>query len=147
MAIRQISVFLENKQGALEQALGVLADAGVDLRAMAIADTQEFGILRLIAKSHATDAAAAALRAAGYVISLNYVVAVEVPDEPGGLLKVLSLLAAEGVNIEYSYAYLTASENKACAVLRVSDNAHAEEVLGAHGIVTRMTKGGVEPAV
>ena len=147
MAIRQISVFLENKQGALEHAFGVLADAGVDLRAMSIADTQEFGILRLIAKNHATDAAAAALRAAGYIISVNYVVAVEVPDEPGGLLKVLRLLAAEGVNIEYSYAYLTASESKACAVLRVDNNAHAEEVLNAHGIVTRMTKGGVEPAV
>ena len=147
MAIRQISVFLENKQGALEHAIGVLADAGVDLRAMSIADSQEFGILRLIARNHATDEAAAALRAAGYVISVNYVVAVEVPDEPGGLLSVLRLLAAEGVNIEYSYAYLTASESKACAVLRVSDNTHAEEVLNAHGIVTRMTKGGVEPAV
>ena len=145
MAIRQISVFLENKQGSLEHVVNVLAEAGVDLRAITIADTQEFGILRLIVRGH--DTACRALREAGYIISLNYVTAVEIPDEPGGLLRVLNLIASTGLNIEYSYAYLTASESKACAVLRVSDNAHAEEVLNAHGIVTRMTKGGVEPAV
>ena len=145
MAIRQISVYLENQNGSLEGALEVLYKAGVDLRAMSLADSQKFGMLRLIVRG--TDKACEALRAAGYVLADNPVVAVEIPDEPGGLLKVLSLLAAEGVNIEYSYAYLTASENKACAVLRVSDNAHAEEVLNAHGIVTRMTNGGVEPAV
>ena len=134
MAIRQISVFLENKQGALEQALGVLADAGVDLRAMAIADTQDFGILRLIAKSHATDAAAAALRGAGYVISLNYVVAVEVPDEPGGLCHLVNILADEGINIEYSYAFLTPEDGKACVVFRVADNGLAAAAFHKSGI-------------
>ncbi len=134
MAIRQISVFLENKQGSLEHVVGVLADAGVDLRAITIADTQEFGILRLIVRGH--DTACRALRDAGYIISLNYVTAVEIPDEPGGLLKVLNMVATTGLNIEYSYAFLTPSHDKACVVLRVSDNDIAADVLGRAGIVT-----------
>ncbi len=134
MAIRQISVFLENKQGSLEHVVGVLADAGVDLRAITIADTQEFGILRLIVRGH--DTACAALREAGYIISLNYVTAVEIPDEPGGLLRVLNTVAATGLNIEYSYAFLTPSHGKACVVLRVSDNDIAADVLGRAGIKT-----------
>ncbi len=142
MAIRQISVFLENKQGSLEHVVNVLAEAGVDLRAITIADTQEFGILRLIVRGH--DTACRALRDAGYIISLNYVTAVEIPDEPGGLLRVLNLVASTGLNIEYSYAFLTPSNNKACVVLRVSDNDIAADILARNGITTLSARQGDE---
>ena len=145
MGIKQVSVFVENKKGSLHEITDLLAKANVDLRSMCIADTSDYGIVRMIADD--AERAQKVLCDAGHTANIRTVTAFAVPDEPGGLLKVLSLLAAEGVNIEYSYAYLTASENKACAVLRVDDNAHAEEVLNAHGIVTRMTKGGIEPAV
>ena len=142
MAIRQISVFLENKQGSLEHVVNVLAEAGVDLRAITIADTQEFGILRLIVRGH--DTACRALRDAGYIISLNYVTAVEIPDEPGGLLRVLNLIASTGLNIEYSYAFLTPMDNKACVVLRVSDNDIAADILARNGIKTLNARQGDE---
>ena len=142
MAIRQISVFLENKQGSLEHVVNVLAEAGVDLRAITIADTQEFGILRLIVRGH--DTACRALREAGYIISLNYVTAVEIPDEPGGLLRVLNLIASTGLNIEYSYAFLTPMDNKACVVLRVSDNDIAANILARNGIKTLSARQGDE---
>ena len=134
MAIRQISVFLENKKGSLENVVEVLANAGVDLRAITIADTSEFGILRLIVRGH--DTACRALREAGYIISLNTVTAVEIPDEPGGLLRVLRTVAATGLDIEYSYAFLTPSHGKACVVLRVNDNDIAADVLARAGIAT-----------
>ena len=134
MAIRQISVFVENKNGSLEQLLNVLAAAGVDMRAMSVADTQEFGILRMIAKNHTK--ACEALRAEGYLVSENDVTAVEIPDEPGGLAKVVSILAAHGINIEYTYAFLTRSHNHACVVFRVDDNDIVDGILAQSGITT-----------
>ena len=134
MAIKQISVFLENRAGALEGAVRVLAGAGVDMRAMAIADTQEFGILRLIVREH--EAACAALREAGYILAVNDVTAVEIPDEPGGLARVVEILTAAGINMEYSYAFLTQSQGRACVVLRVDDNGKATSALAAAGVET-----------
>lgn len=134
MAIKQISVFVENKTGSLENLVNTLAAAGVDMRAMAIADTQEFGILRMIVKGH--DKACAALREAGYLVSQNEVTAVEIPDEPGGLAKVVSILAGHGVNIEYTYAFMTRSHDRACVVFRVEDNECAENLLAQNGIAT-----------
>ncbi len=134
MAIRQISVFVENKKGSLDHLVNVLATAGVDMRAMAIADTQEFGILRMIAKNHSK--ACEALRAAGYLVSENDITAVEIPDEPGGLAKVVSILAGHGINIEYTYAFLTRSHNHACVVFRVEDNELVDNILAQNGITT-----------
>ena len=134
MAIKQISVFLENRAGALEGAVRVLAEAGVDMRAMSIADTQEFGILRLIVREH--EAACAALREAGYILAVNDVTAVEIPDEPGGLARVVGILTAAGINIEYSYVFLTQSHGRACVVLRVDDNGKATSALAAAGVET-----------
>lgn len=134
MAIRQISVYLENQNGSLEGALEVLYQAGVDLRAMSLADTQKFGMLRLIVRG--TDKACEALRAAGYVLADNAVVAVEIPDEPGGLYHVVQRLSKEGVSVEYSYAFLLPHAGQVCVVLRVDDNARAEAILEAAGIVT-----------
>ena len=94
MALKQISVFVANQPGSLEKLVNVLAEAGVDMRAMSIADTQEFGIMRMIVKGNTK--ATAALREAGYLVNISHVTAVEIPDEPGGLAKVVSILAARG---------------------------------------------------
>ena len=134
MALKQISVFVANRTGALEGLVKTVAEAGVDMRAMSIADTQEFGIMRMIVKGNTK--ACNALREAGYLVNVSHVVAVEIPDEPGGLAKVVSLLAGHGVNIEYTYAFLTRSHGKACVVFRVEDNDQAEQLLSEHGIVT-----------
>ena len=134
MALKQISVFVANQPGSLENLVNVLAEAGVDMRAMSIADTQEFGIMRMIVKGNTK--ACDALREAGYLVNISHVTAVEIPDEPGGLAKVVSLLAAHGVNIEYTYAFMTRSHGKACVVFRVEDNEAAENILSQNGIVT-----------
>ena len=134
MAIRQISVFLENRTGSLEHLVQILAETGVDMRAMSVADTQEFGILRMIAKNHTK--ACEALRAEGYLVSENDVTAVEIPDEPGGLARVVSILASNGVNIEYTYAFMTRSHGHACVVFRVDDNDLVADILEKNGIAT-----------
>ena len=134
MALKQISVFVANKTGSLENLVNTLAEAGVDMRAMSIADTQEFGIMRMIVKGNTK--ACNALREAGYLVSVNYIVAVEIPDEPGGLAKIVSILAGHGIDIEYTYAFMTRSHGKACVVIRVEDNEAAEALLAEHGINT-----------
>ena len=134
MALKQISVFVANRTGALEGLVNAVAEAGVDMRAMSIADTQEFGIMRMIVKGNTK--ACNALREAGYLVNVSYVIAAEIPDEPGGLAKVVSILAGHGVNIEYTYAFLTRSHGKACVVFRVENNEEAERILGEHGIAT-----------
>ena len=134
MALKQISVFVANRTGALEGLVKTVAEAGVDMRAMSIADTQEFGIMRMIVKGNTK--ACNALREAGYLVNVSYVTAVEIPDEPGGLAKVVSILAGHGVNIEYTYAFVTRSHGKACVVFRVENNEQAEQILAEHGIVT-----------
>ena len=134
MALKQISVFVANQTGELEKLVSILAEAGVDMRAMSIADTQEFGIMRMIVKGNTK--ACAALREAGYLVNVSYVTAVEIPDEPGGLAKVVSILAHHGVGIEYTYAFVTPSHGKACVVFRVENNEAAEAILAQNGIVT-----------
>ena len=134
MALKQISVFVANETGALEKLVNILAEAGVDMRAMSIADTQEFGIMRMIVKGNTK--ATAALREAGYLVNVSQVTAVEIPDEPGGLAKVVSILSSHGVSIEYTYAFMTRSHGKACVVFRVEDNEAAESILDQNGIVT-----------
>lgn len=132
MAIKQISVFLENHSGSLSAVTRVLADAGVDMRAMAVADTQDFGILRLIARD--VDKAITALRTSGYLTSVNEVTAAVIPDEPGGLCHLVNILADEDINIEYSYAFLTPEDGKACVVFRVADNDLAKSAFHKAGI-------------
>ena len=134
MALKQISVFVPNQTGSLEKLVNILAEAGVDMRAMSIADTQEFGIMRMIVKGNTK--ATNALREAGYLVNISYVTAVEIPDEPGGLAQVVSILASHGVHIEYTYAFMTRSHGKACVVFRVEDNEAAESILNQNGIVT-----------
>ena len=119
MDVRQISVFVENKPGTLLEITKVLAEENIDMRALSLGETSDYGILRIIVSD--TDRAAKALKAAGAVINVTPVVAIEVPDEPGSLQHVLTILADAGVSINYSYAFLMNRDNSACLVLRVDD--------------------------
>ena len=134
MAIRQLSAFLENKPGALVAVTEALSRAGVDMRALSVADTQDFGILRLIVND--PDAARDALTAEGILTAENPVVAVGVPDKPGALTNLVKLLAGEEINIEYLYAFLSPVKGRAFVALRVADAEKAESILSAAGFET-----------
>ena len=132
MTIEQLSVFVENKPGKLVEALETISQAGIDLRALSLADTAEFGILRVIVDKPAP--ALEALSEAGYLVRSNQVIPVSVGDRPGGLSAVLRVLADEGVNVEYTYAFVAHSHDRAYVILRVNDNEAAEKVLTGNGI-------------
>lgn len=132
MAIKQLSIFVENREGTLVTVTDAIAKAGVDIRAMSVADTQDFGIFRLIV----TDPTKAKeyLEASDCFVSITEVVGVAVADEPGSLSKVVRILADHNINIEYMYAFITVSKQYAFVVLRVADNDAAEKILCDHGI-------------
>lgn len=132
MAIKQLSVFVENKEGSLAAAVELLSEAGVDLRAMSIADTSDYGILRLIVDG--LDKAKIALADNGILYTVTDVCAFSVADKPGGLASVLRALSDNGVNIEYLYSLITSKNGNAYAVMRVDDNENAEKVLAGAGI-------------
>lgn len=127
MSIRQLSMFVENKKGALAKVLKCFSDRGVGLRAMTIADTKDFGILRVIVDD--IDGAVSALKEEEIVFSVNDVIAAEAQDVPGGLASVLNTLMDAGIDIEYTYAFVVESGDRACAILRVSDVETGEKVL------------------
>ncbi len=120
MKINQLSIFVENRKGKLAECLNILGQAGVDIRASSIADTKDFGILRIIASD--TERAKKALNEAGFVVAINEVLGIAVDDTPGALAKVVDALSEDEVNIEYMYAFITASKEYAYVVLRVDDN-------------------------
>ena len=132
MAIKQLSIFVENREGTLVKVTDAIAKAGVDIRAMSVADTNDFGIFRLIVTDH--EKAKAALEDADCFVSTTEVVGVAVQDEPGALAKVVKILADNSINIEYMYAFITVSRQFAYVVLRVADNDAAEKILTANGI-------------
>ena len=132
MTISQLSIFVENKAGKLVEIKEVLEQAGIDIRAMSIGDTQDFGILRLIVSD--AEKAKEVLTNNGNIVSITKVTAVAVDDRPGALTEVIKLLADNGVNIEYMYAFITVSGKHACVVLRIEDNDRATELLSSHGI-------------
>ncbi len=132
MIIYQISAFIENKPGKLEGIIKTLADENISIRALSIADTTDFGILRLIVND--TDAAIKALERKGVTASKTQVIGVRMSDDPGALYNVLRVLKSADVAVEYAYAFITHSKNEACVVLRVEDNERAAEVLTAGGI-------------
>ncbi len=133
MAIKQISVFAENKKGTAFGALDILADAGIDLRALSIAETTEYGILRFIVAD--VEKASDLLKNSGTIVTVTNVLAVQMPDAPGGLARILGILADAGINIEYLYAFVATIKEHACVVLRVQDNEEAESVLVKNGMV------------
>lgn len=119
MKLKQISVFLENKKGRLWEALNTLSEAKINIRALSIADTSEFGILRLIVPE--PDKAKKALTKSNFTVRENDVIAVGVPDKPGGLAGVLAILNDKGINVEYLYAFVAKSGKKAVVVLRTEN--------------------------
>lgn len=131
MAI-QISIFLENKAGRLAHVTRVLGDAGINIRALSIADTSDFGILRVIVND--PDKAYRTLREAEFTVSETEVIAVQVPDSPGGLASVLEQMAEENLNIEYLYAFIGSSGNDALVIFKVEDIEKARDSFKARGI-------------
>ena len=132
MAIKQISVFLENKPGTLHLMTEVLTKADIDMRALSVAETKDFGIVRMIVND--VYETAAVLKEAGYICSMTPVVAVSISDKIGGLNNVLNALNAAGVNVEYMYAALAGKKNgTAYMILRVEETEKAELALRAKG--------------
>ncbi len=130
MVIQQISIFLENKSGRLADVTRVMADAGVNLRAISIADTADFGILRVIADR--PEAALDALGKAGFTTRTTDVLALEIQDVPGALSKVMDVFKQTGVNIEYLYASLEKSGDKAVVIFKVEDVEHGLKIVREH---------------
>ena len=134
MIIKQISVFVENTPGRLADVTGFLAEAGINLRALSIADTTDFGILRLVADQ--PELALRRLKHAGFAARESEVIGVEVPDHPGGLARIIALLRDAKVSIEYLYASLEHSSDKAVIVIKVDAIESALELLAKNGIST-----------
>ncbi len=131
MALKQLNVFVENKRGALVEITKALVAKNVDIRALSIADTEEFGILRMIVND--VDSAREALSALGCIVNITEVVGLKIGDAPGKLSQVLEVLDNAGINVEYLYAFLMRTERHAYVVLRVADNDVAESVLTVAG--------------
>ena len=132
MSVKQISVFLENRPGALKAMTGVLAENQIDMRAFSLAETSEFGIARIIVDD--VYKTTTVLKDAGFVHSITPVIGVALSDTPGGLDSILQVLSDAQVNIEYMYAFLGGKENTAYMIFRVADDAKASAVLAAKGI-------------
>ena len=132
MKVKQISIFLENKSGRLAQVTRVLGNNNINIRALSIADTTDFGILRLIVNN--PDSAYQVLKEAGFTVSTTDVIAVEVKDDPGGLAKVLEILQNVSINIEYLYAFLQKATNAALVVFRVEQLDEAIKVLQENNV-------------
>ena len=134
MSVHQISVFLENRAGQLAEITGVLAEHNIDLRAISIAETADYGVLRMIVD----DAARATniLLEKEYILSMTPVVAVAVPDVPGGLAPVLATLAEGDIDIEYMYSLFTHVDGKAYMVFRIGEEEKFKSLLASHGLKT-----------
>lgn len=132
MAVNQISVFLENRNGQLAEITGLLAENKINLRAISIAETSDYGVLRLIADD--SEKATNVLLANGNIINMNPVTVVSVPDEPAGLSELLKLLSAGNISIEYMYSLFTHQNDKAYMVFRVTDYDNFIELLSRHGL-------------
>ena len=127
MTVKQISVFVENKPGKLMELAKLLEENSIDMRALSVGETEDFGILRIIVDD--VYDTIRVLKDASYVCSVTDVVAVELPDQPGSLRKVLSVLSDNQINVEYTYAFAARKRNAAYMIFRVSDNEKAIEAL------------------
>jgi hypothetical protein len=132
MQVEQISVFLENKTGRLSEVTGILSEADVNIRALALADTSDFGVLRLIVDNN--DRAISVLKENGFTVGKTEVVAAEVEDKPGGLHNILRTLRAQGINVEYMYAYVRHTGQDAVMIFRFDNIQGAIEVLKKNGV-------------
>ncbi len=132
MTIKQLSVFIENTQGRLADITHVLQENNIDIRALSLADTTKFGILRLIVDN--PDTAEASLKKAGLTVTLTDVIAIGIDDKPGGLASAISVLSDSSVNIEYMYAFVSREHSTAYVIVRVDDNDAAVKLLKEGGI-------------
>ena len=130
MKVEQISIFLENKPGSLEQATRILKEAAINIRTLSLAETTDFGILRLIVND--VEKANTVLKDGGFRVNKTVVVAVEVPDKPGGLHSIMEVLSREGINVEYLYAFVEKSGENAVIIFRFDNPEKAIEVLTKH---------------
>jgi hypothetical protein len=132
MKVEQITVFLENRSGRLADVVGLLAESGVNIRAMSLADAADFGLLRLIVND--TDKANQVLKARGFTVSKTHVVAVAVPDKPGGLSSILTAIRDAQLNVEYMYAFVHQRAVNATILFRFDEVEHAIAALQAAGV-------------
>ena len=132
MKVEQISIFLENKSGRLAEVTDILAKNNINLRALSLAYTADFGIFRLIVSD--SEKTVALLKDRGFTLSRNEVVAVVVPDRPGGLASILALLQGKAINVEYMYAFVQKSEGNAVLIFRFDEIEQAIDVLRESGV-------------
>ena len=132
MKVEQISIFLENKAGRLAEVTRILGKAEINIRALSLADTSDFGILRLIVNDH--EKAKKVLKEHGFTVGRTEVVAVEVEDRPGGLNNILQILFDGGINVEYMYAFVQQSGQNAVLIFRFDNADSAVEVLRRNGV-------------
>lgn len=130
---KQISVFVDNKPNQLTGVMKLIKETGINIRALSLADTSDFGILRIIVND--TEKAIAALKSGGYAVTVTEILAISIPDAPGQLSRVLDILGGENVNLEYLYAFTGASDKAVSFVIRVDDNNAASEALTNAGII------------
>lgn len=135
MFIKQISIFLENNVGTLRELTELLGKGGVDLLGLSIADTQNFGIVRVIVHSDQIDPAMALLKQSGYIAKVNHVICAAVPDRPLGLCELLTVIEQAGLSVEYMYSFLRKADNgSAHLILRLNDGQKAAKVFGMKNI-------------
>ena len=132
MKIKQISIFLQNKKGRLYDVCAVLGKNNINIRALNVAETEAFGVLRIVVNK--PDEAVKALSEANFVANITDVVAVEVPDRPGGLAEILKVLADEDVNVEYMYGFVEKATDEALMVFRFDNPDKATGILKKHNI-------------
>lgn len=135
MFISQISVFLENNPGTLRAMTELIGQGGIDLLALSIADTQSFGIVRMIVHSDQIDQAMALLKEGGYIAKINHVICASVPDRPLGLSELLAVIERAGLSVEYMYSFLRTNANgTAHMILRLNDGQKAAQVFAEKGV-------------
>jgi hypothetical protein len=132
MKVEQISIFIENKSGRLAEVARVLGDQGVNIRALSLADTSDFGILRLLVDN--TDVALRTLKQGGFTVNKTEVLAVEVPDQPGGLCNILQILDGAQINVEYMYAFVERNAGNAVIIFRFDEIDDAISALQDKGV-------------
>ena len=132
MIVQQISIFLENRIGRLAEVTKILGESGVNIRALSLADTTDFGILRIIVND--TEKAKDVLKKNNFTVGKTEVIAVEVPDNPGGLAGILDILKSENLNVEYMYAFVERSGEDAVIIFRFDEIDRAIKVLGEKGV-------------
>ncbi len=134
MSVKQISVFLENKKGRLAEVTQTLSREKINIRALSLADTADFGVLRIIVNN--PERCLTVLKANSFVAQVTEVIAVEVEDKPGGLARILEVLDQDNVNVEYMYAYVEKTRDNAIVICKIDDRERALQVLEKNGIAT-----------